>query len=264
MRALVTGLNGTVGRALRAAAEADGHEVVGWDRTRVPIDRYQPMEDFVRSVRPDVVYHLAIASNPTGRDNEGWLVNYEWPSELAWICRSLGLRFVYTSTVMVFSDRATGPFYPDSPPDATVGYGYEKRRGEERVFYQYPSATVARLGWQIGAKAGSNNMIDFFERNMAEHGRIDASTLWRPATSFLEDTAKALLSLAWMPQGLYGIDSNRSGHNFHQIATAIAKKMKRDWNIVGTQSFSQDQRMPDERVDIAPLEERLPQLRTMR
>jgi dTDP-4-dehydrorhamnose reductase len=64
------------------------------------------MEAFVRGHAPDVLYHLAIASQSTGRGpNESWQVNYEWSSELAWITRSLGVRRVFASTATVFSDR---------------------------------------------------------------------------------------------------------------------------------------------------------------
>lgn len=83
MRAVVTGPNGTVGRALVARPERDGATVLPWDRTRVPTDRYDVMESFVRDGRADVVFHLAVASRPTGRDNESWHVNYDWTSEHA-------------------------------------------------------------------------------------------------------------------------------------------------------------------------------------
>ena len=153
MKAIITGARGTVGSALSNHLTAQGHQVVPWDRAVVPIDQYQPMDDFVRRERPDVLFHLAIASRSTGVANESWLVNYEWASELAWITRQLGVRFVFTSSVMVFSDNAKGPFTVDSKPDATKGYGYEKRIAEQRVFFQNPDAVVARLGWQIGDTA---------------------------------------------------------------------------------------------------------------
>ena len=159
---LVTGVNGTVGTAL---CRLLGTQAVGWDRQRVPIDQYAPMETFVRETAPDVVFHLAIASRSTGKPNESWLVNYEWPSELAWITHTLGIRFVFTSSVMVFTDRAPGPFTIESVPDAVEGYGHEKRCAEQRVASQNPDAVIARLGWQIGEAPGSNNMIDYFERN---------------------------------------------------------------------------------------------------
>lgn len=259
MKALVTGARGTVGGALARALARDGHQVVAWDRARVPIDDYHVMERFVRDTAPDVIFHLAIASQPTGRDRESWLVNYEWPSELAWIARVLDVALVFTSTAMVFSDQARGPFTRDSVPDAREGYGFEKRCAEERVRYQNPAARIVRLGWQIGDAPGSNNMIDFFDRNQAQHGCVRASTRWHPATSFLDDTAAALLQIATMPADLYLLDANTSW-TFHDIARALSRRHGDRWNIEPTDDFVYDQRMHDPRIRMPSLAERLPEL----
>ncbi len=103
MKILVTGGNGTVGSRLVQLLKKKGCEVTLWDRSKVAIDDYHQMEAFVSAVKPDIVYHLAVASTPTGKINESWLVNYEWASELAWITKILDIRFIFTSTVMVFS-----------------------------------------------------------------------------------------------------------------------------------------------------------------
>lgn len=256
---LVTGLRGTVGRALQARLSQDGVRVVGWDRSTVPIDRYDAMERFVAQTAPDAIVHLAIASSPTGRDNEAWLVNYEWPSELAWIARQLGIRFVHASTAMVFSGSAPGPFTVDSVPDATEGYGYEKRMAEQRVQYQNPHATIARLGWQIGEQPGSNNMIDFFDRAARAHGQVGASTRWWPACSFLDDTADALVRLLGAGPGCYQLDSN-ARWTFFEIARAISASHDDRWKVVPTEEPAQDQRMIDPRVALASLAIRLPSL----
>jgi dTDP-4-dehydrorhamnose reductase len=259
MKAIITGARGTVGSALSKHLTAEGHQVTAWDRSVVPIDRYQPMEDFVRQERPDALFHLAIASRSTGVPNESWLVHYEWTSELAWITRQLGIRFVFTSSVMVFSDNAKGPFTPDSKPDAAEGYGYEKRMAERRVFDQNHDAIVARLGWQIGEARGSNNMIDFFERQTSEHGRIQASRKWYPACSFVRDTAPALLWLASAAPGLYMIDSN-TRWTFYEITCALNEKHGGRWNVVANDDFVFDQRMIDPRVPIPSLQHTLPAL----
>ena len=246
MKVIVTGGRGTVGSALASFLSARGDQVVLWDRAAVPIDRYQPMEDFVRREKPDVLFHLAIASQSTGKPNESWLVNYEWTSELAWITRQLGVRFIFTSSVMVFSDNAKGPFTLESVPDAPGGYGYEKRMAEQRVFHQNPDATVVRLGWQIGERAGSNNMIDYFEKQQV----ITASRRWFPACSVVTDTAATLASLT--TPGLYMIDANKQW-NFFEIAGALNMKHGNRWKIVPTDDFVFDQRMIDPRVRIRPL-----------
>jgi dTDP-4-dehydrorhamnose reductase len=243
VRAIVTGSRGTVGKALCRYLAASGDDVVPWDRAKVPIDRYEAMETFVRESGADVVYHLAVA---------GWDVTYEWTSELAWITHVLGRRFVFTSTVMVFSQRARGPFTLGSVPDAQEGYGKEKREAEARAFYQNPDATVVRLGWQIGDGTGSNEMRAALGRR---EGPILASVRWRPACSFLEDTATALRRAALARPGLYMIDSN-TGWTFFDVARALLGD-----RVTPTEGFAQDQRMIDPRLDVPPLDARLPALR---
>lgn len=256
MKVLITGLRGTVGRALSARLRSDGHEVIGWDRSVVPIDRYDAMERFVAETACDAVVNLAIASQPTGRDRESWLVNYDWPSELAWICRQRGLRFLHTSTVMVFTGDAVGPFTVASVPDARDGYGFEKRLTEARVFHQYPEATVVRLGWQIGDAPGSNNMIDYFEQQSQAHGHVGASSRWWPACSFLADTAAALARAITAPPGLYHLDGNER-HTMLEIARALAALHGDRWRVVETTEPAQDQRLIDPRLGVAPLRQRL-------
>ncbi len=260
MKALVTGAGGTVGRALVGRLERGGHRAVGWPRGRVPIDDYRAMEAFVRAEAPDVVYHLAVASRPTGRPNEGWAVNYEWSSELAWLTRELGVAFVFASTAMVFSNEARGPFSVASEPDAREGYGREKRLAEGRVRSQNPAARVARLAWQIGDRPGSNTMVDFLDRTARERGRVPASRRWLPAAAFLEDTADALARLAEAPPGLYQLDANGAGHSFYDIAAALSRLHGGAWPIEPTDDFVYDQRMLDDRVPLTPLAERLPGL----
>lgn len=258
-KAIITGANGTVGTALRARLAREGVTVIGWDRGRVPVDDYYAMEAFVREERPDALIHLAIATRPTGRPEESWLVNYTWTSELAWITRLLGVRFVFTSSVLVFTDHAPGPFTFASRPDAVEGYGHEKRKAEERVGYQNPEAVVARLGWQIGSAPGSNNMIDFLDRTMREQGQIRASRRWQPACSFLEDTAETLWKLTRAEPGLYALDSNKRW-SFFEIATALNAAHGGAWNIVPVDDFVFDQRMLDPRDLMPPLDARLPGL----
>ncbi len=256
MKALITGANGALGTGLKKALKNAGVKTVTWDRNEVPIDDYWAMDAFVRKTNPDVVFHLATASQPTGRENESWLVNYEWTSELAWITRQLGVRFVYTSSVMVFTDDAHGPFTVDSVPDATSGYGFEKAQAEARTLSQNPDAIVARLGWQIGDSAGSNNMVDYLTSQMADNHVIRASRRWYPSCSFIEDTASTLLKLSEREGGLYQVNANTSW-TFYEIVNALNVLHGKKWQVEPDDNFVYDQRMIDTRVLIPPLDHRL-------
>jgi dTDP-4-dehydrorhamnose reductase len=257
MSVVITGANGTVGSALKQHLDGKGIEAISWDRKLIPIDNYQVMEDFLRHTKPSILFHLAIASNSNNHDEE-WLVNYEWTSELAWITKILNIRFIYASTARVFSKRAKGPFTTQSATDAGIDelYGHIKRMSEERVLQQNPDSIIIRLGWQIGKQAGSNNMIDYFERHMRQYGQIKASKRWLPACSFLSDTVKLKQEISEMHPGIYMIDSNKKW-SFYEIACALNKLHGGKWTVVPTDDFIYDQRLIDDAVNAPPLSDRL-------
>jgi dTDP-4-dehydrorhamnose reductase len=261
MRILITGISGTIGQHLKDFLEKMGHEVYGWNRQEIPIDNYMAMESFIQEIAPDILFHLAAPSQPTGRPNENWLVHYEWSSELAWITHKCGIKFLFTSTVQVFSDTAKGPFTPQSHPDNDYGYGFEKRMAEQRILYQNPQAYIARLGWQIDTNTSGNQMAAYLEKKHNTEGKIFASTRWLPAASFLDDTVKALWEIvSHHPPAIYLLDSNR-GWNFYEIATALKKLLKKRWTILPDESFVYDQRMIDPRISLPPLSDRLKHLK---
>lgn len=267
-RALVTGARGTVGAALVRALERAGAHVTCWDRQAVGLDDYAQMEAFVAQVKPEVIFHLAIASTPTGRPGESWHVNVHWTHELAWIARQHHARFIFASTAMVFTDELPGPYTPQTTPNATQGYGYEKLMAEQVCLKQHPSPIIARLGWQISslhAPTLGNTMFAHLKARYEQSpdGRIQASASWLPACSFLEDTVDALIRLAdplVAPSGIYLIDSNKRGVTFAALAEALAARFEQPWRIEPTEDYIHDQRMLDERVELATLNERLIEL----
>ena len=262
MHLLVTGQRGTLGQVFTRVAEAAGHRVTGWDRHAAsPLDRERHAE-WIARIAPDAIIHLAIAAHPTGADNEGWRVNVEWSLSLAQVAQQRGIPLVFTSTALVFDNSVSGPFTLASPANAQEGYGFEKRTAEHGVLLRHPEgARVVRLGWQIGPDTQGNNMIAHAAREMAQHGRIAASTCWQPACSQIEDTAAALLRAVAAPPGLYMADSNHAGHCFADILAAIAQRDGHAWTIAPNEDYRYDQRLVDRRLGLPDLAERLPALR---
>lgn len=256
-KVVITGASGGLGTALTRHLQAQNITVIPWNRRAVSMDDEVRMRAFLRETAPEVVFHLATVSQPTGRENEGWAVNVEWTGALARLTSEIGARFVFTSSVMVFTDDAKGPFTPDTVPDARAGYGYEKWMGEERTL-AYPNTVVARIGWQIGDAPGTNNMIDFFH-TQAQRGPIGASTRWYPACSFSADTAAALLRLSQGAPGRYLLDSNEKW-TFYEIATSLNALHGNRWQITPNEAFVYDQRMIDPRAGMPSLKVRLPAL----
>jgi dTDP-4-dehydrorhamnose reductase len=248
-RSLITGARGTLGQVLCRTWETAGGAVHPWDRTI-----WSPLEPAainacLEEFHPDVVFHLAIVSSPSGAEDEGRRINIEWPAHLAAACAASGIPFVYTSSAMVFSDGAPGPRFPETPPDRAEGYGLEKRQAEERVRSANPAARIARLGWQIGSAPEGNTMLRFFADRVAEGGVVKASRRWLPACSFLEDTAGGLIRLLDQPAGLYHLDSNR-GWDFFTIASALSAAHGNTWPVEADDGFVCDQRLVEPRPEI--------------
>lgn len=259
VKAIVTGARGTVGTALCAAINAVGGEARGWDRDACPPGDERAARALIASVAPDVIFHLALPSRPTGVDNEGWLVNEKWTADMARAAAERGARFVYVSTVMVFTDRVAGPLTPDKRPDADEGYGQFKRQGEAAARAANTDTTVARIGWQIGEARGSNNMIDFLENQHDERGAIEASSRWMPATSFLPDTAVALLDVAAREPGIYHIGGN-DRWSFYDIVRALNRRHGDRWTVRPVDDPNRDERLLDDRLAVGRLESRMPWL----
>lgn len=244
MRAILTGLSGTVAPAVASALRARGAEVIAWNRAEVPIDDPAAMRALFERAGPDGFFH--IATGPPA-----------WAEAVAGLCHERGVRFLFTSSVSVFSGHGTGPHRVSDPPAAADDYGRYKIECERRVRAANPEAIIARLGWQIGDAPGSNTMTDFLERTQRERGRVEASTAWWPSCSFLDDTAEALAGLMAGPTaGLWHVNGN-ADLTFFEIATALSARHGGRWTVVPGETPARDDRMIDERVRVRPVRLRL-------
>jgi dTDP-4-dehydrorhamnose reductase len=62
MKAIVTGMNGTVAPALAHALSQAGNSIVSWDRSAHPIDNLEAVRDFIRGEKPELFCHVAMGS----------------------------------------------------------------------------------------------------------------------------------------------------------------------------------------------------------
>ena len=238
-------MNGTVAPVLAEHLQRQGHSVVAWNRAEVPPDDNSAVADHVARLRLDALFHLANGSAT-------------WAETLARSCAALEARFVYTSSVSVFSMGQSGPFAVDHEPQPTDDYGRYKLECEQRIRAASANAVVARLGWQIGRSAGSNNMLDYLTRTHDAAGRIDASENWLPSCSFLVDTAAALSALLDDAHagGIYHLEGN-TGLTFFEIATRLKALHSAQWNVRAAAEPAWDQRLHDQRIGVAPITARL-------
>ncbi|HSR04411.1 MAG TPA: sugar nucleotide-binding protein [Proteiniclasticum sp.] len=240
MKAIITGMNGTVAPALYKELLKHDMDVIIWDRNEVSIDSEESVYDFIKEVKPDLFFH--IATGPV-----------KWLEYITKSTKKLGVKLLFTSSVSVFSEKGTGPYDTSSVPNAEEDYGLYKIEGENIVRTYNPNSVIVRLGWQIGSSTGSNNMFDFLAKAQEENGYIEASSKWYPSCSFLEVTAKTVVeaALTYEP-GTYLANSNRK-FSFYDIVNQLKEKHQTKWVVRETTSFVRDDRMFDDRVNIEQL-----------
>lgn len=244
MKVLVTGMRGTVAPALARALRAAGHDVVAWDRGRVPVHDEAGVHAYVHHERPAAFCH--VATGPAA-----------WAEWCARACAERGVPFLFTGSVSVFGSVQRGPFGVADEPQPDDDYGRYKLECERRVLVAHAGARAVRLGWQIGGAPGGNQMVDFLDRTAREQGVVRASTAWRPACSFLEDTAASLArALFEGPAGLLHLDGN-PGLDFHEIASRLRRRLDAPWRIEATSEPARDHRLRDARVPVTPITARL-------
>jgi dTDP-4-dehydrorhamnose reductase len=254
MRILVTGLNGTLAPHLARIARARSHEVIGWDRSTVSPDDPAAGEAFLRNARPDAIAHLGFGSEA-------------WAERLAVWTAARDQAFVFTSTAMVFDHVPNGPHRVNDERTAKDEYGRYKIRCEDAIRAASPNACIARIGWQIdvdeGGRASGNNMLAALDAEQSRDGRIRASTQWRPACSFMSDTAAALLQIIEQRvAGTVHLDSNANDAlDFHSLVHALKLRFARPtWRIESHEEYVHDQRLladDDAAVRLPPLTLRL-------
>ena len=244
LRLLITGLTGTLGPVVATAAQAQGHTVL-------VADHRAPGFDWAATwarLQPDGALHLGM----TDADTSGLLAR---------LAAQAGVPFLFTSTAMVFDHEPDGPHHPDDDRNARDDYGRMKRASEDAVRAGHPGASIARLGWQIGPGAQGNTMLAALDRWQAQQGEVAVSRAWRPACSFMDDTAAALLSLLAVP-GVHHLDANaQEAWTMADIAAALqAAEARRAWQLRVHEDYRHDQRLLGGPA-LPPLSTRLPALR---
>lgn len=260
LRLLITGQSGTVGPHLARVARAEGVEVVGWDRLRVPPEDANAVAAELDRLAPQAIAHLGFGAEAWAAQLAGWAAGH-------------GAPMLFSSTAMVFHHRPDGPHRPGDPRNAEDDYGRYKIRCEDAVRAASPAAGIVRLGWQIElpevAAGGHNHMLATLDGWLAREGHIAASTGWRPACSCVDDTAAALwrwlageLRAPGAGPRLWQIDANADdGHSFAGVARALgAAAGRKHWPVREHADYAHDQRLVGGGAWVPPLADRLPTL----
>lgn len=238
-RILITGLHGTLAPYVAKLAEEQGYKVIAWPRNLVDPTNVSEASLFLFRMNLSAIVHCA-----TGEPC--------WAGTMAHFASVHKIPFVFTSSVMVYSNRRNGPYRIFDPADSVEEYGLYKMRCEEAIRDQNMRACIIRLGWQIAESDQGNHMVSFLDHEQKEKGYVECSNEWYPACSFIEDTAKTIMKCVnekWY--GLFHLDGNcQDQYTYAEIVEKLKKKYHKDWEIKIVNNYVHDQRMIDEYLPV--------------
>jgi len=245
MKAIITGMNGTLAPYISSEFEAEGWQVYTWHRSEVAIDDLDAIEKFISNIEPDLFLH--IATGPV-----------EWLERIIKVLKPLMIPLMFTSTESVFDESQAGPFTIESIPRPRHDYGKYKLACENIINRDYiENSYIVRLGWQIALHTHKNNMLAY----LVTEGLVEASTTWVPSVSFMPDTAEALVKLVKLyPPDLYHLDGNTENWNFYQLAKALKEAFLLPINVEKKDSLARNNRLINEPIIIQPINIRIQEL----
>lgn len=170
---LVTGAGGMVGSYVPAVFAS--HEIIltdivaGFDY----LDVHDPQKvmDSIRSHRPDLVLHLAAATDVDRCEQEpdwAYHTNAVGTQNVALACQAHDIPLVYISTAGVFWGDKPEPYIEFDTPNPANVYGRSKLAGEQIVSFLLQRYYIVRAGWMIGGREKDKKFVGKIARLMCE------------------------------------------------------------------------------------------------
>jgi dTDP-4-dehydrorhamnose reductase len=198
MRILITGAGGMLGRDVRVAALAAGHEPIPVARAQLDIADADAVLRAVADARPDAVINCAAWTKVDGAEQhepEATAANGAGAGHVARAADTVGAWTIHVSSDYVFDGSKRSPYLESDPTGPLSAYGRSKLAGELAVASGAPRAhTIARSSWLFGA--GGPCFPKTMLRLAAERDEINVVDDQVGCPTFTGHLAPALVGLA--------------------------------------------------------------------
>ncbi|BEV01851.1 dTDP-4-dehydrorhamnose reductase [Novosphingobium olei] len=220
-KALVTGVNGQVGKALLATAP-EGWTCIALDRAALDLADPAAIERLVADERPDLVLNPAAYTAVDKAESEpdlAFAINAAAPGAFARALAQTGGQLVQVSTDFVFDGSSGTAYRPDDQRNPQSIYGASKAAGEDAAG---DAAIIVRTSWVYAA--GGANFVRTMLRLMRERDqlRVVADQIGSP--TWATGLARTLWGLA--QAGTPGVYHHRDAGvaSWYDFAVAIAEE----------------------------------------
>ena len=201
MKALITGVNGQLGKAL-LASRPEQWTCVALNRTVLDLTDPDAIARVVEAEQPDLVLNAAAYTAVDRAESEPELahaINAGAPGSFAKVLAGSGKRLVQVSTDFVFDGASGRGYLPTDARNPQSVYGASKAKGEDAAGSQ---AIIVRTSWVYAA--GGANFVRTMLRLMRERAevRVVADQIGSPTCAI--GLAQTLWALAEKDQpGVY-------------------------------------------------------------
>jgi dTDP-4-dehydrorhamnose reductase len=193
LKALVTGADGQVGRALRQTAPAE-IELVALGRDGLDLADAVAISEAVAHHRPDLIINAAAYTAVDRAESEeetARLINAAAVGALARAAGKIGARLIHVSTDFVFDGTSGRPYRPSDPTGPIGAYGRTKLEGEQAAGQD---ALIVRTSW-VYAPIGVN-FVRTMLRLMGERPELGVVADQIGSPTYAPGLASALWALA--------------------------------------------------------------------
>jgi dTDP-4-dehydrorhamnose reductase len=193
---LVTGCNGTLGRAFLRVAGGRGLAAIGAGREELDISARKSVSDFLDRVRPWAVVNAAgyVRVDEAEQDaGNCFRINTQGGCVLADECARLGIPLVAISSDLIFDGRKGEPYVESDVASPLNIYGVSKARLEEHL-RQLPNALLIRTSAFFGPWDSHNFLATtFHELSQGREVRVANDTMVSP--TYVPDLVNTTLDL---------------------------------------------------------------------
>ena len=163
------------------------------------LSQVSQIDTFLAEIVPDVIIHTAAIANPDAcEENRDYaiLVNIKATEELSKWAQKNGVRFIFTSTDMVF-DGTRGNYKENDSPNPISFYSQTKVSAEDFIKNNIANYVIARVALVYGIGITRNS--SFFEKMIERLTKGESITLFHDqfrSPILVDNLAEALLELA--------------------------------------------------------------------
>lgn len=237
-RILITGADGQLGLALQQKA-GDTCELYPLTIKECDITRSKQINEYVDSIKPDVVIHCAAYTAVDMAEMEVEVchqINVEGTENVANACIRDGCALMLLSTDYVFDGEGDAPYETDCMRAPLNQYGMSKM-GAEDIAKKVPMHCIVRTSWIFG---NGKNFVKTICRAGRAHGRVNVVCDQVGSPTYSEDLASVIMLLAAKNcSGIYHV-TNEGFCSWAELAQESFKLM----GIDATVSFVTSEEYP--------------------